>query len=339
MPAPSDFPHDGPRLAAVHKVRLMGTPAEERFDRVTRLARRMFGLPTACIDIVGEKLVWLKSVQGFDGLERMRKDTYCHYTIQDDGVCLIRDTRLDPRVHTGDPYWDWIFYAGAPLHFEGERVGVLCVGDDKPRDFTPEQVESLIDLAALAGQELQVAALSEAQLALARANEELEMKTRIDVLTHLWNRRAILELAAIEMTRADHAPVAILMIDIDHFKSINDRLGHPAGDRVLRVVAERLRAGIRPMDAVGRFGGEEFLAILSDIDGVEALNVAERVRRQVARSTIAFDGHRIPVTCSIGLALSARPDDAESLIRRADQALYRAKRAGRNRVAIAPRAR
>lgn len=334
MPPAPHTAHDAQRLAAVHRVRLLGTPAEERFDRITRLARRMFDVPMACIDIVGEKLAWLKSVQGFDGIEGLRKDSYCHYTVLENGVCLIRDAREDPRVHDSALARDWVFYAGAPLHFEGERVGVLCIGDGKPRDFTPDQMDALADLAALADHELQVAALSEAQIALARSNEELEMKARIDVLTHLWNRRAILDLATTELSRPDQPSIAILMIDIDHFKSVNDTYGHPAGDQVLRVVAERLRAAIRPMDAVGRYGGEEFLAVLSDIGEAEALRVAERMRRQVARSIIAFDEHQLPVTCSIGLALSTEADDADTLIRRADQALYRAKETGRNRVDI-----
>jgi diguanylate cyclase (GGDEF)-like protein len=337
MPAAPVPPHEIRRLAAVQRVRLLGTPAEERFDKITRLARRMFDVPMACLDIVGEKLAWLKSVQGFDGIEGLRKNSYCHYTVLGDGVCVVSDARQDPRVCDSAFADTWVFYAGVPLHFEGERIGVLCIGDYKSREFDAEHLDALSDLAALAERELQIAALSEAQIALALSNEELEMKARIDVLTHLWNRGAILDLVAAERSRAAAgSSTAILMLDIDHFKTINDTFGHPTGDEVLRVVAARLRAAVRPMDAVGRYGGEEFLVVLPDagIDG--AVHASERICQAVARLPIQFQEQKISVTCSIGCAASTdeASDDANALLQRADRALYRAKLSGRNRVAI-----
>src|SRR5215469_4004048 len=175
MPAAPIPPHELRRLAAVQKLRLLGTPAEERFDKITRLARRIFDVPMACLDIVGEKLAWLKSVQGFDGIEGLRKDSYCHHTVLADGVCVVPDARNDPRVSDSSFADTWVFYAGVPLYFDGERVGVLCIGDTSPRVFEAEQLEALCDLAALAERELHIAALSEAQIALALSFEELEM--------------------------------------------------------------------------------------------------------------------------------------------------------------------
>ena len=336
MPAPVS-PNEIRRLAAVQKVRLLGTPAEERFDKITRLARRMFDVPMACLDIVGEKLAWLKSVQGFDGIEGLRKDSYCHHTVLEDCVCIVSDARIDPRVHDSALADIWVFYAGVPLHFEGERIGVLCIGDTKTREFAAEHLDALADLASLAERELQIAALSEAQIALALSNEELEMKTRIDILTHVWNRGAILEIVAGERTRgAAGSATAILMIDIDHFKTINDTLGHPAGDEVLRVVASRLRASVRPMDAVGRYGGEEFMAVLPGTGIEGAAQAGERICQAIARVPVPFGQEAIPVTCSIGCAAfsNASTEDVNALIQSADRALYRAKLAGRNRVEI-----
>ncbi|MFC5864114.1 GGDEF domain-containing protein [Acidicapsa dinghuensis] len=336
MPAAPISPGEIRRLAAVQKLRLLGTPAEERFDKITRLAKRMFNVPMACIDIVGEKLAWLKSVQGFDGIEGLRKDSYCHYTVLDEGVCIVLDARRDPRVHDSSYADTWVFYAGVPLHFEDERVGVLCIGDTSPRDFDTEHLEALSDLAELAERELHVAALSEAQTALALSNEELEMKARIDVLTHAWNRGAILEIIAAEQLRvASGSSTSILIIDIDHFKTINDTFGHPAGDEVLRIVAARLRASVRPLDAVGRYGGEEFLLVLpeTNIDG--AVRAGERICDAISQTPVEFGPDKIPVACSIGCATfsDAISDDVDALIQRADRALYRAKVSGRNRVA------
>jgi predicted signal transduction protein with EAL and GGDEF domain len=122
-----------------------------------------------------------------------------------------------------------------PLRFEGEYVGVLCIGDTKPRDFSADDDNCLRDLAAMAGQELQLTRMWEAQLALARVNDELHMEANVDVLTRLWNRRAIFEIAETERLGADGtASLGALIIDIDDFKSINDTYEHPAGDEVLR---------------------------------------------------------------------------------------------------------
>jgi diguanylate cyclase (GGDEF)-like protein len=321
------------RLAAVQRTRLLGTPAEERFDRITRLAKRLFDVPLAALDIVGESLAWLKSVQGFDAVEGLRKDSYCHYTVLDNEICLVHDARCDPRVSDSAFADTWVFYAGVALHFEGQRIGVLCIGDTTPRHFDDEHLDALRDLAALAEHEIQVAVLSEAQMTLAATNEELEMKTRVDELTRLWNRQAIMEVAAMEQLQdGENVALGILMIDLDQFKLINDTHGHLAGDQVLRVVSERLRAGVRPMDAVGRFGGEEFLAVLTGLTHEDVVVSAERIRGVIAKSPIAYEERAIPVTCSIGCTLSTPGDDVDTMVKRADVALYRAKALGRNRV-------
>ena len=329
MPAAAFSPTEDQRLAAVRRLGLLGTPAEARFDRITRLARSVFDVPMAAIDIVGEKLAWLKSGQGFDGIDAPRCDSYCHHTVLEDEVLVVQDARIDPRVHDSALAKSWVFYAGAPLHFEGQRVGVLCIGDGKPRELRADMVPLLRDLAAMAEQEFVIARMSEAQLLLARSNEELEMKANIDVLTRIWNRRAILEIAEAERAKAA-STIAALLIDIDHFKSINDVYGHAAGDEVLRISAERLRASIRPCDAVGRLGGEEFLVLMSDVRPDDVPPMAERIRAGLARTPIRFDGHSIGWTCSIGYAIGALDGSTETLLRRADRALYRAKAAGRN---------
>jgi diguanylate cyclase (GGDEF)-like protein len=265
----------------------------------------------------------------------LRKDSYCHHTVLKDGICLVLDAHTDPRVHDSAFADIWVFYAGVPLHFDGERIGVLCIGDNTPREFDSEQLAALSDLAELAERELEVAALSEAQFALAASNEELEMKARIDVLTHVWNRGAILELAAAERASAAAAAVtAVLMIDIDHFKRINDTFGHPAGDEVLRVIASRLRAGIRIRDAVGRYGGEEFIVVLPEAGIEAAIQIGERICRAISMTPVPFEEHFISVTCSVGCAASFdnSSDDVNTLIARADRALYQAKSSGRNRV-------
>jgi diguanylate cyclase (GGDEF)-like protein len=335
MPAAPISANDAQRCAAMRRVRLLGTPAEERFDKITRLARRMFGVSMAIIDIVGDRMAWLKSVQGFDGLDVPRAHSYCHYTVLRDEICLITDARIDPRVSDNPFAASFVFYAGVPLRFEGQNVGVFCIADGQPRTLDDVELDSLRDLAALAEHEFESGALSEAQLRLASANVELEMKSRIDVLTRIWNRGAITEIAEreIEQGRSGGTSTGIALIDVDHFKRVNDRYGHPAGDQVLRVVSERLRAALRPTDAVGRFGGEEFLLVLPEVSRASLFGICERVRIALASEPVTMGAQAIDLTCSIGCSVSdCGAESIGALVGAADQALYQAKAAGRNQV-------
>lgn len=322
------------RIAAVQRTRMLGTPAEERFDKITRLARRLFNVPMAAIDIVGEKIAWMKSTQGFDTITVLRKYSYCHYTVLEDNVCLVAsDARNDPRFADNEFSHHWVFYAGAPLSFEGQNVGVLCIGDNKPRNLSPDEQDGLFDLAAMVEQELSICALSEAQIQLSQRNEELEKKNRIDPLTRGWSREAIFEIAKDELINVHKdSSTAILMIDIDNFKIINDTYGHPAGDEVLRVVSERIRRVIRSLDSVGRYGGDELLMVLTNVSSSEAAKVGKQICREISSLPIIYDKHSILVTCSIGYAIQEECDSVDSLIKRADLALYRTKVNGRNGV-------
>lgn len=171
-------------------------------------------------------------------------------------------------------------------------------------------------------------------LVAARLATELRRLSRVDGLTELLNRRAIEELLHQEARRAVRAnrPFALLMIDADHFKAINDRLGHAAGDEALRHLAQILRGQMRDVDQVGRFGGEEFIALLPGTSSTEALNAAERLREAVMRRPWAWQGETLRLTVSIGVAAWRGPhDDTAQLMKRADAALYRAKALGRDR--------
>jgi diguanylate cyclase (GGDEF)-like protein len=165
---------------------------------------------------------------------------------------------------------------------------------------------------------------------------ELQRDARTDALTGLDNRRAVEERALLELKRASRAdaPVSLIMCDIDRFKEINDRHGHEAGDAVLRSVANRLRGALRETDLLGRWGGDEFLAVLGDADLLSAAEVAERMRASVAATPL----DEIAGSATISVGVSTRQDSAvaarawEQLLKEADAHLYHAKTAGRNRV-------
>ena len=180
----------------------------------------------------------------------------------------------------------------------------------------------------------------ELQGQLIEARETLRLEAMRDALTGLLNRRALLERMQEELARAERrsTPVTSLMIDIDHFKRINDAFGRAVGDEVLREVGRRLRVVVRNYDVVGRLGGEEFLVLAPDCDVDRGLLMARRVTAALGQTPIATRAGAIALTVSIGVASTRQePGRPEEIVRASDSALYRAKRAGRDRIEIAQR--
>jgi two-component system, cell cycle response regulator len=178
------------------------------------------------------------------------------------------------------------------------------------------------------------------QRQLVEAREALRVLALFDALTGLVNRPAVLDTLWRELARAERAgtPLSVVIVDIDHFKRVNDTRGHGGGDVVLREVARRMSSAVRPQDAIGRYGGEEFLLVLPGCDALGAAVVAERLRAAVAATPIPLEGGAIEVTCSFGVAAATRGIQSGPLIELADAALYAAKRGGRDRVEVAGQA-
>lgn len=340
MQAPEIPKNEVQRMAALRATDLLFSPAEERFDRITRLASKLLGTPIALVSLVADKCQWFKSVRGLTAAETPREISFCGHAILGDGTFVVENATHDPRFSdnplvTSDP--NIRFYAGHPLRTaDGSRVGTLCVIDRNPRKFNQEQLEVLRDLAALVETELQRGQLNATQRDLIRERDELRRKASIDGLTRAWNRDAIMALLDSELARAKRgSPMCAAMIDADHFKAVNDTHGHQAGDAVLVELAARVRRAVREFDAVGRYGGEEFLVVLSNCNIEAAKVVCERIRAFVADEPIATPAGMLNATVSVGVAAwDAQHDTAERIVGAADAALYRAKHNGRNRVEI-----
>lgn len=177
------------------------------------------------------------------------------------------------------------------------------------------------------------------QRELIEARDRLWEQATHDALTSIWNRPAILDKLSAELNRGRrrNSPVAVVIVDLDHFKVVNDNYGHAAGDETLREATQRMLFALRDYDVIGRYGGEEFLAVLPGCWPRLACRIAERIRTVIAAEPIVTTDGPIDITASLGVAVCdwERPVDAESLVRAADAALYRAKASGRNRVEVA----
>ena len=182
--------------------------------------------------------------------------------------------------------------------------------------------------------------LVDMQAELLGAREALREQATRDSLTHTWNRNSILEILGSELARISRegGQMGVVMVDLDHFKDVNDQFGHLAGDAVLREAARRMQNSVRQYDAIGRYGGEEFLILLPGCDADSSLGQAERLRKQLGQSEMSLNETSLRVTASFGVtaAFVGQNCTPESLIRTADEALYVAKKLGRNRVELLP---
>lgn len=242
---------------------------------------------------------------------------------------LIADVAADPRfVVLGDQKTPIASMACVPIEARGERVGVLTATSGRVGAFAQPDV-GLLEFVART-------------IALDVQNIRLHRVAVTDVLTGAYNREFLAQRLPGEIERAIAADQAlsIAMLDVDHFKAINDRFGHDAGDEVLAEVAARLRGAIRSDDLLVRYGGEEFLVLLPRADAGRAWEVAERMRARIDCQQFTVGAQPLTVGASVGVAqlrvTGATAEPAGDLIRRADAALYTAKARGRNRVEVAP---
>jgi diguanylate cyclase (GGDEF)-like protein len=178
----------------------------------------------------------------------------------------------------------------------------------------------------------------ELQEQLIASREQLRFEATHDAQTGLLNQEAILETLRKEVLRAqrERTPLGVIMVDIDHFKSVNDRYGHMAGDLVLREVSRRLQLSMRPYDSIGRYGGEEFVVVAPGCNLEKARLLAERLRTSIGSEPIQDSVVSISVTASLGVSTALNAKGADQVLRATDEALYTAKVQGRNRVVVKP---
>lgn len=319
------------RLAALSSYRVLDTASEEAFDDLVALAARLTNSPIALVSLIDADRQWFKARYGLDATETHRDEAFCaHAILNPEHPLIVEDTTADPRFHTnplvtGEP--NIRSYLGVPLvNPEGYALGTLCIIDRVSRSYEPATVDIMRTLAraVTVNLELRRALLREHEVALT------------DLLTGLPNRRAVMEALAAMAKRSE--PVAVIAVDLDHFKEVNDGEGHAAGDALLQETADRLRQALRPGDLAGRLGGDEFVVLLSGVrDREVVIGIAQRISALLHRP-VEYRGKRLRLGATLGVAIV--PDDVsgpETAMRVADEALVRAKRDRRGSVACASR--
>ena len=313
MPGAPQPTNEVERLRSLHALPLLDTPPEERFDRLTRLARRLFDVPIAVISLVDADRQWFKSRTGLDATETPREYSFCAHAILGEEVMVVPDATHDERFRSnplvlGAPHIR--FYAGCPVRApDGSALGTLCVIAPEPRRPGDADVALLRDLGDMVEQEVRSMALA-----------------TMDELTGLTNRRGFNAIAAKANAVCGRLerPATLLLFDVDDFKQVNDTFGHAEGDRVLLEFANHLRSAFRDSDVVARLGGDEFCVLLSGTSDAD-------VRRPISllQERLAGDAGLSGISFSVGTAQydPAKHPSVAELAAAADRDMYRQKRA------------
>ena len=464
------------RLKTLLGLNLLDTPAEERFDKLVRVAQRLFDVPIVLISLIDSDRQWFKSAIGLDLDETPRSLSFCAHAILEDDAMIVQDTHLDSRF-ADNPYvtgqLDIRFYAGKPIRADnGQRIGTLCLIDNQPRQFSAEEIHLLADLAEMVENETNspdlktlndrlrqsegelldsLTQLREAERQQRARNKSLEMISRgyplyevlksiaieieesnpgviacievidgengqstrywgkqvrpqvIDELDSCWTESIVsasgqqlgslsilqpdlsfdehnelkmiglsanLASIAIERDQADRMiwkqanydsltglpnrnlmrerleqelhkarrhrlDLGLLFIDLDHFKEVNDTLGHEKGDELLTQIGMRLSECVRETDTVARLGGDEFTIVAAELGSAQSAQlIADKVLAELSREFV-LGIESIYLSASIGIAFyPEHGEDMDALIRSADRAMYDAKNSGKNRFSI-----
>lgn len=319
------FSPEEARLDALHRYDIVGTAPEAGFDRITRLAKLVMDTPIVAITFVDRDRLWFKSSIGLVAREMPRATSFCTRAIEHAVPLIITDALADPALQN-NPFLAGPqpvrFYMGVPLRTsDGFNLGTLSIMDWAPRVPMPEQIAVLQDLAGLVVDEL-----------------DLRHHADTDSLTETMTRRSFTREARRALSQAlrHDAPLSCLVVDIDRFKTVNERFGHAAGDVSLRSVSATCQRNLRSMDIFGRLGGKKFGVVLPDASADDAMVIATRVLHELAAARIMIRSGQVKLTASIGVSSrNGRDTTLDVLMGEADAAVLEAKRCGRNRVVIA----
>lgn len=307
------------RVQALKALDILDTPAEYRFDRITRLAKRLFDVPISLISFVDVERQWFKSHPDFDEPETSREVSFCAHALGFQDVFVVTDATKHPRFKENPVVTDAEtpvrFYVGCPLQLQGgERIGTLCLIDTKTRHFSDQERVVLKQLAALVEEEL-----------------EADEYQDIDHLTQLFNRSAFERRtrSMLEIAERSQLGIYLLLIDIDNFRHFNEVYGHTAGDETLVAVANILREKFRQSDIIGRFSGDEFSILMvnkHDHDELELTTIVERVKHEidaVINQTIATESLKLTVSTGVATATNDPNFSYSRLLYEAEHDLHR----------------
>ncbi|WP_420591300.1 diguanylate cyclase [Bacterioplanoides sp.] len=315
MLAPAIPDNESERLQSLQALHMLDTQPEERFERITRLAKRLFNTPFAAVTLIDQDRQWFKSIQGIDIQETTRDISFCGHTILSQEAFIVNDAAADPRfadnpLVAGPPFVR--FYAGFPITLPGgHRIGTLCILDQQARSFSADDIASLQDLAHIVQTEI--------------ASQQAAI---IDDLTQIFNRRGFSLLGDKALANAQRYQWACSLVyfDLNKFKNINDQFGHAVGDEVLTNFCTLLNNNMRGSDIFARIGGDEFVALLLNTDKTQAKNKVKRIREVVAEYN-QYNPEDVAIHFSSGVVefTTGKHEHLSDLMAEGDRLMYQCK--------------
>lgn len=315
MKIPDIPPEEERRLRTLKGMDILDSPQEDRFDRLTRIAKRLFDVPIALVSLVDEDRQWFKSCLGLDTLETPRDISFCGHAILGNEIFIVDDTSKDDRFQDNplvldEPYIR--FYAGCPIKaMDGSKIGTICIIDREPRQLSGEDVQILHDLGALVEREI--------------ATLELAL---LDDLTGITNRRGFMASAkhVLNLSRRQSIPASLIFFDLNDFKMINDKYGHAEGDLALKVFVDYVKSVLRETDIFARIGGDEFVLLLINTSKEMAEQVVGRTKRLLDHYNKKVDrGYDLSFAHGVVDFDPVRHETVDALLADSDSLMYTSK--------------
>ena len=315
MIKPSTPKNEKQRLATLRGLQILDTEPEERFDRLTRMAKRMFQVPIALVSFVDDNRQWFKSCIGITAKETSREISFCGHAINADKVFIIPDALKDKRfadnpLVVNEPYIR--FYVGCPIIVNNYRLGTLCIIDHSARTFDDDDIELIKDLASMVENELKA----------------LQLAT-IDELTGISNRRGFIQLAqhSLNLCLREENDVVLIFIDLDNFKPINDEFGHAEGDLALVAFAKLIKNTFRSSDVFARLGGDEFVILLSNTSQSQGEKITAKLNKSLTEYNQKTNrGYTLSFSFGIKAFNRQKHQTIEELLADGDSLMYQLKK-------------
>ena len=320
MKKPNIPENENSRLDTLLSLKVLDTPPEERFDRLTRMGKQLFDVPIAVVSLVDKDRQWFKSCVGLDVCETPRDVSFCGHAILSDELFIVPDTLQDERFVDNPLVLDEPkirFYSGCPLKsINGHNLGTFCIIDHKPRNLTEDEIASFKDLAYMAERELSIVHLATS-----------------DELTKLLNRRGFIMMAqqSLNFCVRHGFPASLAYFDLNNFKPINDKFGHTEGDKALITFANQLKGAFRESDTFARLGGDEFVALLSNTKKDQAEEIINRFQDKIDKfNREANAGYDIEFSHGIVEYNPNSHQSIKSLLEDGDSLMYKHKNQRKN---------
>lgn len=316
MIAPEIPDNEPQRIEELNALNILNTPPEERFDRFTRLAKRIFNVSASLVSMVDSDRQWFKSNEGMPTAETPRDISFCGHAILGGEIFVINNALQDERFFDNPLVINEPgvrFYAGCPLVTpNGAKVGSFCIVDNKPRVLDAEDAAVLRDLASLVESELVA----------------FQFATS-DELTQISNRRGFITIAQLLLNECAAAgkKASLAFLDLDKFKVINDTLGHREGDRALMDFADAMKVEFRQCDLYARLGGDEFVVLFENTEKAAAEEMLEKFAAYLSQQSVSLK-RRYQLLASWGVVEfdPANPVPLEQLLEQSDEIMYEAKK-------------